>query len=99
MVQFNFPGMTPKQYEQAWDEVRKTGNEHPKGLIHHAGAQQGNNLIINDVWESEQAFNEFGKVLKPVFEKIGVPLVQPVISNVLYEQQENQPPQNPNQAH
>jgi hypothetical protein len=90
MVQFNFPGMTANQYEQAWNEIRKTGNEHPKGLIHHVGTQQGNNLSIVDVWESKEAFNEFGKVLTPILNKIGAPSAQPVISEVLFEQQAQQ---------
>lgn len=85
LVQFNFPGVTTKQYDQCWDEIRKAGLEHPDGLIHHVGSQQGNNLVAVDVWESEEAFNKFGETLMPIFKKIGFPQVRPVISKVYYE--------------
>ena len=86
MVQFNIPGMTAKQYDQCWEEMRKTGYANPAGLIHHVGAQQGNNMVAVDVWESEEAFNKFGEILMPIFVKVGVVPVQPVITPVLYEQ-------------
>ena len=86
MVQFSIPGMTTKQYDQCWEEMRKTGYANPTGLIHHVGAQQGNNMVAVDVWETEEAFNNFGKVLMPIFVKIGVVPVQPVITPVHYEQ-------------
>lgn len=85
MVQFSIPGMSVKQYNQCWDEMRKTGYSNPKGLLHHVGAQQGNNMVAVDVWESEEAFNEFGKVLMPIFVKMGVTPVQPEITPVAYE--------------
>ena len=86
MVQFSIPGMTAKQYQQCWDEMRRTGHGNPAGLIHHVGAQQGNNMVAVDVWESEEAFKKFGEVLMPIFVKVGITPVQPVITPILYEQ-------------
>ena len=85
MVQFSIPGMTVKQYNQCWDEMRKTGYGNPNGLLHHVGAQQGNNMVVVDVWESEEAFNKFGEVLMPIFIKVGVVPVKPVITPVVYD--------------
>lgn len=85
MVQFNTPGMTAKQFDQAWDELRKAGQEHPFGLIHHVAGQQGNNWVVVDVWESAEHFNKFGETLMPILKKIGVALVQPVITPVHFE--------------
>lgn len=85
MVQFNTPGMTAKQFDQAWDELRKAGQEHPFGLIHHVAGQQGDNWVVVDVWESAEHFNKFGETLMPILKKIGVELVQPVITPVHYE--------------
>jgi len=86
MVQFNIPGATVDQYNKCWEEMRKTGHEHPKGLIHHVATQRGNDLVAVDVWESEESFNEFGKVLTPIFHKVGITPVQPQVTPVLYEQ-------------
>jgi hypothetical protein len=84
LVQFTFPNMSSKVYEQAWEEVRKSGNENPKGLLYHAGAQQGNNWVVADVWESAEAFTKFGEVLGPIMEKLGFSKVQPTVLPVHY---------------
>ncbi len=85
LVQFNTPGMTAKQYDQAWDELRNAGQEHPVGLLHHVSAQQGNNWVVVDVWESEAHFSKFGETLVPILNKAGVTQVPPVITTVYYE--------------
>ena len=87
IVQFNIPGMTAKEYDQAWIELRKVGLSAPQGLHHHVGAQQGNNWMVVDVWESVGAFNKFGETLMPILGKLGVAVdqIKPVISPVHYE--------------
>jgi hypothetical protein len=85
MVQFNIPGMTAEQFDEAWDEIRKAGHEHPSGLIHHVAGQQGNNWVVVDVWESAEHFNQFGETLMPILNEIGVAQVPPVITPVHFE--------------
>jgi len=46
LVQFNIPGMTAKQYDQTWVELRAIGQSNPKGLLHHFGGQQTNNWVV-----------------------------------------------------
>jgi hypothetical protein len=87
IVQFNIPGMTAKQYDQVWTELRNAGQSHPQGLHHHVGGQQGNNWLVVDVWESADAFNKFGQTLMPILQKIGVNTDQnkPVITQLYNE--------------
>ena len=85
IVQFSFPGVTSKQFDQAWDELRNAGVEHPEGLVHHVAGQNGNNWIVVDIWESEEAFRKFGETLMPILSKAGVPQVAPVITPVYFE--------------
>ena len=85
MVQFNMPGTTVKQFDACWNDLRAAGHSNPKGLIHHVGGQQGNNLVVSDVWESAEAFNKFGEILMPILQKNGFPNVPPVITPVHYE--------------
>ena len=85
IVQFNFSGLSTKIYDKAWEELRAKGYSNPKGLLHHVGGIQGNNLIICDVWESLEAFNKFGEVLMPLMGKLGFPNVKPIITPVHYE--------------
>ena len=84
LVQFNIPGMTAKQYDQCWDELRKAGMSNPPGLIFHVGAQQGDSWVVADVWESLEKFNKFGETLMPILQNAGVAMVPPVISPVHY---------------
>ena len=85
IVQFTFPGTSAKKYDLAWEELRKLGYSHPKGLLHHVGGIQGNDVIVCDVWESLEEFNKMGEVLMPVLSKLGFPNVKPVITPVHYE--------------
>ena len=85
LVQFNAPGMTSKQYDQVWQELRKAGQSHPKGLIYHVGAQQGNNWVVVDIWESSEAFSKFGETLMPILNKLGLSVPPPVITPVYYD--------------
>jgi hypothetical protein len=85
IVQFNFPGLKTSQYDQAWEQLRAIGQSHPQGLIYHVSGLQGDNLIVCDVWESEQAFKKFSEILMPIVSKAGFPNIQPVITQVYYE--------------
>ena len=85
LVQFNIPGMTSTQFDRVWDELHKAGIDHPAGLIHHTAAQQGNNWVVVDVWESKEYFNKFGETLMPILNKLGVAQVQPMITPVYFE--------------
>jgi hypothetical protein len=79
-VHFDFPTATQKQYESVWDDLKASGNSHPKGLLFHVGAGGKNGgVMVTDVWESEQAFKEFGNVLMPFIQKSGLPVVEPDI--------------------
>jgi hypothetical protein len=86
LCQFNIPGMTAKQYDQTWVELRAIGQSNPKGLLHHFGGQQTNNWVVVDVWESVETFNKYGETfLLPIFAKLGIPPIQPIITPVHYQ--------------
>ena len=85
LVQFNIPGMTEKQYDQVWDELRRVGQSNPTGLIYHVSTFQGKNCVVCDTWESTEAFDRFSKTLIPILNKLGIREVQPKISPVYFE--------------
>jgi hypothetical protein len=79
LVHFEFPNCSARQYQNVWKDLKASGNGHPKGLIFHVGAQindKGNFTVI-DVWESEEAFRAFGKILMPAIAKQDIPLLTP----------------------
>jgi hypothetical protein len=85
MVQFDFPEMTSKQYDQVWQDLRAAGHENPKGLVHHIGAPTDKGWKVVDVWENVNKFNEFGRLLMPILSKNGVPNTQPIVSPLHFE--------------
>ena len=85
LVQFNFPDMTAQQYEQVMDELQNTGHSEIQGRIHHVSAVKGNGIQVVGVWESTEAFNNFTKIIMPIFSKFGITPVQPTVTPVYYE--------------
>jgi hypothetical protein len=76
---FNIPGFTAEQYSKTLKDLEAAGKEKFAGRLNHVAAQQKDGLLIIDVWESEEALNEFSKTLIPVLTKNGVTPAQPVI--------------------
>lgn len=37
IAQFNIPGVTPKQYDHTWADLRAAGHAEPKELLHYLG--------------------------------------------------------------
>ena len=80
IVLFNAPGGTSAQYDKIWDGLKAAGESHPKGLISHVGgAKPDGGWFVCDIWESEEAFSQFSKVLMPIIGSSGFPLVEPVV--------------------
>ena len=80
VVIFNAPNFTAKNFDQVWNDLRAAGQSNPKGLISHVGfAKPEGGWMVVDVWESEQAFNEFGKTLMPIIQKTGVQVPPPQV--------------------
>ncbi|SMD09903.1 hypothetical protein [Pedobacter nyackensis] len=79
MVYFDMPGVSGEQYDQVWKDLIAAGYPHPKGLLHHAAAPTPNSWLVVDVWESEDHFNEFGKILMPILAKNGISKTDPVM--------------------
>lgn len=92
MVQFEFTQeATKEQYDKVWEDLKASGNGNPKGLIFHVGAirPEGGGSVV-DIWESQEAFDEFGKVLMPIIQKNNLsPIQQPSIYPVHNIYQEN----------
>jgi len=73
------PSITQERYEEV---VRKLTNgksrlESPSdwpvaGLLAHAAGQGKSGFRVVDVWESEEACNQFGEVLAPILQEVGI---------------------------
>ena len=89
VVLFNSPGMTSKQYDDVWEDLRAAGQTNPDGLLHHIGAPTADGWMVVDVWESEEHFNKFGEILMPLLEKNQVPETEPIVMPLHYSYSSN----------
>ncbi|MEV4559312.1 hypothetical protein AB0K51_20305 [Kitasatospora sp. NPDC049285] len=83
---FEVPGMTQAQYDKSAEMV--AGRPGPvtspadwpvAGLISHTAAPTADGWLVVDVWESEEAFREFGKAIVPILTELGVQNPQPKV--------------------
>ena len=79
------PGMTTTQFDQIWQDLKEVGLAHPKGLIYHAAGPKGNDMVIVDVWDSIESFNEFRETLIPILAKYQIPKIEPDLTPVHLE--------------
>jgi hypothetical protein len=84
-VLFDAKDFTHSQYDQAWEALKAAGYSHPKGLLSHVGFDSPNGgMMVVDIWESAEAFAEFGKTLGPIMAKVGANLPDPKIIPAYY---------------
>jgi hypothetical protein len=71
-VYFHSGSMTTAQYDEIISKLEHAGEGRPAGRISHCAFGPADDLMVFDVWENEQAFDEFGKVLMPILEQVGI---------------------------
>lgn len=76
---FQSPSLTRESYVESIRQLTggKSRVESPadwpvKGLLSHAAGQGPNGFRVVDVWESEEAFRNFGEKLMPIMKAIGI---------------------------
>ena len=79
LAQFNVVDFTEEKYDQVIKDLEAAGQGQPSGRLHHVIAQQATGMLVSDVWESEDALNEFSKTLIPILQKNGVTPTAPTI--------------------
>ena len=71
-IYFHPKSLTAKQYDHANTELAALAADRPAGRSHHSCFGPDDGLMVYEVWESQQAFEEYGKVLMPVLNRIGI---------------------------
>jgi hypothetical protein len=73
------PTVTQERYEEVVRRLSdgKSRLESPtdwpvEGILVHAAGSGESGFRVVDVWESEEACNEFGKVLAPILQEVGI---------------------------
>jgi hypothetical protein len=81
-IYFHPKSLTAAQYDSAIKELAAVSADRPAGRSHHSCFGPDGDLMVYEVWESQEAFEEYGKVLIPILTRIGIdpgaPDVMPV---------------------
>jgi hypothetical protein len=83
---FEVPGMTQAMYEESSEKltgsselVNKLSDWPVPGLLSHTAGPTPDGWFVADVWESEDAFRQFGEIIVPILQELGAPEVQPKV--------------------
>ena len=68
--------MTAEQHTKGRARLREAGAPESAMRLHSCFGEEGK-LQVFDVWESQEAFDEFLRYLGPVMEELGIELAQP----------------------
>jgi hypothetical protein len=73
------PSLTQEKYDEVIQRLTggksrmESASDWPvEGLLVHVAGQSEQGFRVVDVWESEEALNRFGDVLRPVLEEVGI---------------------------
>lgn len=81
-IYFHPKSLTTEQYDRAITELAAVAADHPAGRTHHSCFGPDDDLMVYEEWESQEPFEEYGKVLMPILNRIGIdpgaPDVMPV---------------------
>lgn len=68
--------MTVEQHAKRRERLRAVGAPEEAMKLHSCFGEDGR-LHVFDIWESQEAFDEFVTFLGPVMEELGIELAQP----------------------
>jgi len=80
---FEYPGSTKEQYDEGCREInngqplRSLSDWPVPGILSHVTGPTADGWYVVDVWESKEAFEQSGRFMMPVLDKIGMPNVAP----------------------
>ena len=66
VVRFTPAGLTAEQYDKAVRMLEDQGAFPPEGLDYHVCFGSDGDLRVSEIWDSEEQFEAFGKLLTPV---------------------------------
>ena len=65
-------GATTKQYDNLVQDLTVAGQLKLKARPHHFASVKEGEVLVVDIWESAEAFGEFGKIMVPLAKKNGI---------------------------
>ena len=79
VVRFTPAGLTTEQYCRAVRMLEEQGAFPPEGLDYHVCFGADGDLRVSEIWDSEEDFERFGKLLTPVLAEVGIKAAEPPV--------------------
>jgi hypothetical protein len=76
---FHPKNMTLEQFNEVHRRLSDAGSAEPAGRIHHSCMGTDGDLMVYDIWESQEAFEAFGAVLMPIVAEVGIDVGEPAV--------------------
>jgi hypothetical protein len=65
-------GLTGAKYDEVHRLLVEAGHETPKGRVHHSCFGADGDLMVYNIWASQEDFDAFGPILGPILAQVGV---------------------------
>lgn len=72
VARFTIANMTAEKYDTVLKRLEAAGLGAPAGRLHHVSFGSRDSLQVIDVFDSPQAFENFGKAIAPILQEMGV---------------------------
>jgi hypothetical protein len=74
--------MNAQQYDTCIRRLEAAGAGKPAGRLYHACFGTADKLAVFDVWDSKEAFENFGKTLMPIAKEVGFDPGEPQVMEI-----------------
>ena len=81
-VKFEAEPTTREKYEEVRSRLEEAGNWPAPGLVFHTAYGESDVEGVFEVWESREAFEEFGSTLMPLLDEVGINAGEPQVRDV-----------------
>lgn len=81
-VKFEAEPTTREKYDAARKRLEDAGDWPAPGVVFHAAYGESDVEGVFEVWESREAFEEFGSKLMPLLDELGINAGEPQVRNV-----------------
>jgi hypothetical protein len=82
LLEFTPSSFTTEKYDLTIRQLEEAGQGAPAGRLSHVAYGDPNALRVTDVWESQEAFEAFGRTLMPILKAAGVDPGEPKVTPV-----------------
>ena len=79
VVRFAPASLTAQQYDEAVRRIQNAGAWPPDGLDYHVCFGSDGNLLVSEIWDSQEQLEAFGERLMPVLAEVGIDPGQPEV--------------------